>query len=105
MKDIFKKNSIKSAVEEIKKLVEQNDYYVILFPAYVPDLGIGKKYSVVGKARCQTRIANLLKSQGIQGKKLAPSYYLFFANNVTEEKKERAEKDALWLARWYDLID
>lgn len=103
MKDIFKKNSIKSAVEEIKKLVEQNDYYAILFPAYVPDLGIGKKYSVVGKARCQTRIANLLQSVGIDGKKVAPSYYLFFANHLTTDEKKRAEQEALCLARWYDL--
>ena len=105
MRDIFKENCIKSAVEEIKKLVEQNGYYLILFPAYVPDLGIGKEYSVVGQARCQTRIANLLKSVGIEGKKLAPSYYLFFANHVTEEEKEKAEKEALWLAHWYDLLE
>ena len=103
--DIFKKNTIKSAVEQIQKLVKANGYYIILFPAYVPDLGIGKEYSVVGKASCQTRIANLLKSVGIEGKKVAPSYYLFICNHLTADEKEKAEQEALCFARWYDLID
>ena len=104
MKDIFEKNTIKSAVEEIQKLVTDNGYYIILFPFYFPELGIGQKHSVVGKPRCQTRIANLLKSNGIEGKKLAPCFYVFFSNDITEEEKKNAELEARRCAYWYDII-
>ena len=76
----------------------------VLFPFYFPELGIGQKHSVVGKPRCQTRIANLLKSNGIEGKKLAPCFYVFFSNDITEEEKKNAELEARRCAYWYDII-
>ncbi len=102
---MFEENSIMSAVDEISSAVKENGYYAILFPCYIPSRKVNEKYSVIGKKSNQTRIANLLKKRGIEPKKLAEGYYIFFLEGITEEEKKEAEKEAIALGHWYDIID
>lgn len=104
-RDIFKSNKIKVVADEIEKLVNEEGYLGVLFPPYLPQYGIGEEYSVIGKSRCQTRIANILKEREIDGKKLLNSYYIFWNKTISKEEREQIEKEAMALARWYDLDD
>ena len=105
MEDIFGKNTIKSSVEEIQRIVSSQGALVVLFPTYLPEHGIGLEYSVVGKERCQTRIANLLKANGLEVKKILPRYYAFFAKELPEEEKGEILDGAWHVACWMDLVD
>jgi len=99
-----KENSIMSAVAEICKAVDENGSYAILFLSNIPNHN-RRKISIIGKKENQAKIANMLKKHGIEAKKMAEGYYIFFLEGITEEEKKEAEKEAIAFGHWYGIID